>query len=245
MVCIFNFFVVPSCFTSSPNSLFPPWYFFGGLHPHPSRELAVAGCFQDKGKHLSICRESTVVVLDGVSDLLWNVLLNRKHCWKSVRGTLQGDIGYLTQAASQNWWWCQWYAVLYGKAFVAVCRLLYLQMVADSKRGGNYHLGSATLLAFRYVVWSDVRCSLMHFEWCICTGKLNSYLSFLSILISAAKVGIWSYFSVICLALKASFPISYLPLTGTSSTTTYTGSCFHLTCFSYFIFLICILLIPM
>lgn len=66
----------------------------------------------------------------------------------------------------------------------------YLHMVADSKRGGNYHLGFATVLAFRHVVWSGVRCSLMHFEWCICTANLKSFLSFLSILISAAKVGI-------------------------------------------------------
>lgn len=73
---------------------------------------------------------------------------------------------------------------------MAVWRLLYLQMGADSKRGGNYHLGSATVLAFRYVVWSGVRCSLMHFEWCTCTGNLNSYLSFLSVLMSAARVGI-------------------------------------------------------
>lgn len=51
-----------------------------------------------------------------------------------------------------------------GKGFVAVCRLLYLQMVADSKRDGNYYLVSATLLALRYVVCSGVNCSFMHFE---------------------------------------------------------------------------------
>lgn len=112
-------------------------------------------------------------------------------------------------------------------------------MVADSKRDGNYHLGSATLLAFRYVVWSGVRYSLMHFGWCICTGNLNSYLSFLSVLISAAKVGIIVFFSYLPCTQGI---LSYLPLTSTSSRTTYTGSCFHLTCFSYFIFFILFLI---
>lgn len=43
--------------------------------------------------------------------------------------------------------------------------------------------------------------------WCICTGRLNSSLSLLSVLISAAKVRIWSHFSVRCLGLNAPFPI--------------------------------------
>lgn len=42
MVCIFNFFVVPSCFTSSPNSLFPPWYFFWRA-PSTSQQGACCG----------------------------------------------------------------------------------------------------------------------------------------------------------------------------------------------------------
>lgn len=194
--------MVSSSFTSSPTSLFPPWHFFGGLHPHPDKELAVAGCSQDK--------ENTFPSVDKTCSGVWwrqGCALKCAIEWEALREKCARYFArYLTQAASQNWWWCQWYAVLYGKGFVAVCRLLYLQMVADSKNG-NYILGSAMLLAFRYVVWSGVRCSLMYFKWCICTGNLNSYLSFLSVLISAAKVGIWSYFSVICLALKASFPI--------------------------------------
>lgn len=76
------------------------------------------------------------------------MLLNGSHSGKGVRGTLQGDTEYLMLAASQNWWWCKWCAVLYSKGFVAVCRLLYLQTVAGSKRDGNYLLGSAMLLAF-------------------------------------------------------------------------------------------------
>lgn len=111
--------------------------------------------------------------------------------------------------------------------------LLYLQMVADSKRDGNYHLGSATLLALRYVVWSGVSCSLMHFEWCICTGNLNSYLTLLSIDFCSQGRNLIVFFSYLPCTQGI---LSCLPLTGTSSGNTYTGSCFHLTCFSYLIF---------
>lgn len=195
MVCIFNFFVVSSSFTSS-ISLFPDIFLEGSIHI-PARSLLWQSAHRTRRAPFHVLAKRCCGAWRREGSAL-------KSAIEWEKSTLQGDTGYLTQAASQNWWWCKWYAVLYGKGFVAVCRLLYLQMVADSKRAGNYHLNSATVLAFSYVVW---RCSLMHFEWCIWTGNLNSYLSFLSVLISAARVGIWSYFSVICLALKASFPI--------------------------------------
>lgn len=80
----------------------------------------------------------------------------------------------------------------------------------------------------------------MFWKQCICTGKLNLYLSHLSLSISAAKVGIWSYFSVSFLGRGASFPTCLslaqaVPRSRCSSRrTTQIGSCFHLTCFCYF-----------
>lgn len=90
-----------------------------------------------------------------------------EHPLKSVRGTLQG--GYwvfnISIAASQNWWWCKQYAVLYGKGFLAVCRLLYLQKVAGSKRGWGLpsDLCHAFNFSFRCFVCNGVRCSLLRF----------------------------------------------------------------------------------
>lgn len=75
----------------------------------------------------------------------------------------------------------------------------------------------------------------------VCSELLNSYQTLLSISVSAAKVGIRSCFSASCLGLDASFPIC-LPLAKavpcgrcSSHRTVHTGSCFHLTCFCYFV----------
>lgn len=44
VVCIFNFFVLPSSYHVSLICLFSPCHHFRGLRLHPGREPATAGC---------------------------------------------------------------------------------------------------------------------------------------------------------------------------------------------------------
>lgn len=103
MVCIFNFFVVPSSFLSSPTCLFPLCHHFRGLSPHPSREPATAGCLQGReGSFPSTEKELCALGNEGPA---LKCAVTCESPLKSVSGTLQG--GYwvfnISSAASKNW----------------------------------------------------------------------------------------------------------------------------------------------
>lgn len=140
-----------------------------------------------EGRLLSVRRERAFVVLDGVGNLLRNVLLNVKHPLKSVH--CKEDSGYLTLALLHPKIGGDVVdiRVLSGKGFVAVCRLLYLQKVAGSKRAWGLPLSLCHVFNFSLgcFMCSGVRCSLLRFG----NGVFADFVHEL-LLVSAAKVGI-------------------------------------------------------